>query len=55
MGLKVVQINLQHSRTATDNLAVLLSEEDVDIALIQEPRVRSTELIGCDGHRNGGY
>ncbi|XP_054746251.1 uncharacterized protein LOC129250671 [Anastrepha obliqua] len=45
MGLKVVQINLQHSRTATDSLTVLLAEEDVDIALIQEPWVRSTEDV----------
>ncbi|XP_053968439.1 uncharacterized protein LOC128869860 [Anastrepha ludens] len=45
MGLKVVQINLQHSQCATDNLTVLLAEEDVDIALIQEPWVRSTEDV----------
>ncbi|XP_054746290.1 uncharacterized protein LOC129250716 [Anastrepha obliqua] len=46
MDLKVVKINLQHSRCATDNLTVLLAEEDVDIALIQEPWVRSTEVKG---------
>lgn len=46
MGLKVVQINLQHSRLATDNLSVFLVEEDVDIALIQEPWVSNTEVKG---------
>lgn len=51
MGLKVVQINLQHSRLATDNLSVFLVEEDVDIALIQEPWVWNTEVKGL--HLNG--
>ncbi|XP_054745928.1 uncharacterized protein LOC129250321 [Anastrepha obliqua] len=44
MGLKVVQINVQHSKT--DNVTVLLVEEEVNIALIQKPWERSTEVKG---------
>jgi len=35
--LKCLQINLQHSRLATDNLLKIMEEEDTDIVCIQEP------------------
>ncbi|KNC34410.1 hypothetical protein FF38_00734 [Lucilia cuprina] len=38
-ALKVVQIYLKNSKCATDNLWVLLAEEDLDICLVQEPCV----------------
>jgi hypothetical protein len=34
--LKCLQINLQHSRIATDNL-IKIVEEDTDVVSIQEP------------------
>lgn len=46
---KVVQINLRHSRLASDNLNVLLSEEDIDVGLIQEPWVYEGAIKGLDG------
>ncbi|XP_037939932.1 uncharacterized protein LOC119673149, partial [Teleopsis dalmanni] len=45
---KVVQINLKHSKCATDNLAVLLREEDIDLAIIQEPWVHSSCVKGLN-------
>ena len=35
--LKCLQINLQHSRLATDNLVKIMNEEDVDVVSIQKP------------------
>jgi len=35
--LKCLQINLQHSRLATDNLVTIMDEEDMDVVSIQEP------------------
>ena len=35
--LRCKQINLQHSRAATDNLMQLMAKENIGIALIQEP------------------
>ena len=35
--LKCLQINLQHSRTATDNLTKIINEEGTDIMCIKEP------------------
>ena len=43
--LRVTQINLQHSKCASANLLVFLLEEDIDIALIQEPWVGSDRTI----------
>ena len=43
--LRVTQINLHHSKCASANLLVFLLEEDIDIALIQEPWVRSDRTI----------
>lgn len=49
MTLRVVQINLKHSKCATDNLRVLLAEEDLDIGLIQEPWVANSDVKGFSG------
>jgi hypothetical protein len=35
--LKCLQINLHHSRTATDNLRKIINEEGTDILFIQKP------------------
>src|SRR5215469_9926396 len=35
--LNCLQINLQHSRLATDNLVKIMEEEVTDVACIQEP------------------
>jgi len=35
--LKCLQINVQHSRVATDNLVKIMEEEDKDIVSIQQP------------------
>jgi hypothetical protein len=35
--LKCLQINLQHSRAATDNISKIIHEEGTDIVFIQEP------------------
>jgi len=35
--LKSLQINLHHSRTATDNLTKIINVEGTDIVFIQEP------------------
>ncbi|XP_037942646.1 uncharacterized protein LOC119675512 [Teleopsis dalmanni] len=45
---KVVQINMKHFKCATDNLAVLLREEDIDLAIIQEPWVHSSCVKGLN-------
>ncbi|XP_073811695.1 uncharacterized protein isoform X2 [Musca autumnalis] len=52
MMFKVVQINLKHSRIASDNLRNLLVEEDLDVGIIQEPYVYENEVKGLD---NRGY
>jgi ribonuclease HI len=42
--LKIIQINLQHSKTASASLAQLLLDKQIDAAIIQEPYV-SVERI----------
>lgn len=46
LKLLVVQINLHHCKAATDDLHVFMSEEGVDIALIQEPWLRGDKIQG---------
>jgi len=46
MMLKIVQISLKRSRVASDNLLVLLREEDIDIGIIQEPWMRDSRVMG---------
>jgi len=54
--LKCYQINLQHSRAATDNLMQIMNTENVDIAFIQEPYVYQNRLKGTTkGYRTYAY
>jgi len=39
--IKCHQINLQHSRTTTDNLMELIEKEGIDVAFIKEPCTRT--------------
>jgi len=41
-----MQLNLQHSRPATDNFNHLMTEDDMDIAFIQEPYVYQNQVTG---------
>jgi len=40
------QINLQHSRVATDNLMQIIAQENTDIIMIQEPYLYQLSLKG---------
>jgi hypothetical protein len=42
--LKCLQINLQHSRLATDNLLKIMAEEGMDIDCIQEPYIIGNKM-----------
>jgi endonuclease/exonuclease/phosphatase family metal-dependent hydrolase len=44
--LKCLQINLQHSRTATANITKIINEEETDIVFIQEPYNVSNKVVG---------
>jgi small neutral amino acid transporter SnatA (MarC family) len=44
--LKYLQINLQHSRLATDNLLKTIAIEGMDIACIQEPYIIGNKIGG---------
>jgi hypothetical protein len=44
--IKCYQINLQHSRTATDNLMELMEKEGIDVAFIQEPYILDNRVVG---------
>ena len=44
--IKFLQINLQHSRAATNNLMKTTEEEGIDIICIQEPYVINNKVIG---------
>jgi exonuclease III len=44
--MKITQLNLQHSRSATDNLMNLTKQEHTDILLIQEPYLIQNKLVG---------
>jgi hypothetical protein len=44
--IKCHQINLQHSRTATDNLMELIEKEGIDVAFIQEPYTVHNRVAG---------
>ena len=52
MPLKVLQINLQHSKAASAAFCRYLLKEDVDVALIQEPWIFKGRVAGlgeCKG------
>ena len=44
--LKCLQINLHHSRAATDNLTKIINEEGTDIVFIQEPYNIGNKVVG---------
>jgi hypothetical protein len=44
--IKFLQINLQHSRAATNNLVKTIEEDGIDILCIQEPHVINNKIIG---------
>lgn len=44
--LKCIQINLQHSRVATDNLVRLISENAIDMLFLQEPYTILNKIVG---------
>lgn len=44
--MRLVQINLHHSKAATANLTLLLLKEGVDVALIQEPWILGDQVRG---------
>ena len=46
ISLRCMQINLQHSKTATDNFNQLTMEAAVDITFIQEPYVYQNQVAG---------
>jgi len=45
-NVKFLQLNLQHSRIATDNLTKLIAEHGTDILLIQEPYIIKNKTVG---------
>jgi hypothetical protein len=44
--IKCIQINLQHSRAATDNLMQIIAAENIGIILVQEPYHYQEEIKG---------
>jgi hypothetical protein len=44
--VKCIQINLQHSRLATDNLLEIIEEDSTDILCIQEPYTIQNKIVG---------
>ena len=46
ISLRCIQINLKHSKTATDNLYILTKEANIDIAFIQEPYNYQNQVTG---------
>lgn len=46
ISLHYIQINLQHSRTATSNLIQLINELNIDLVFVQEPYLINNKLAG---------
>jgi hypothetical protein len=46
-----MQINMQHSRTATDNNLKIMDEEETDIICIQEPYISGNKIVGIPSSR----
>jgi len=44
--IKCSKINLQHSKTATDNLMELIGKEELDVVFIQEPYIIHNRVVG---------
>jgi hypothetical protein len=50
---RCMQINLQHSRVATDNLMKLIEQDNTDIIFIKEPYLYQNRMAGISkSHRN---
>jgi hypothetical protein len=45
-SIRCMQINLQHSRTATDNIMKLTEQGNSDIIFIQEPYLYQNRMAG---------
>ena len=43
---RCIQINLQHSRAATDSLMKQIEDNQIDVAFIQEPYTYNNKVIG---------
>jgi hypothetical protein len=44
--LHCLQVNLQHKRAATNNLVQVMSENQIDLAFLQEPYIIRNNLAG---------
>jgi len=44
--IKCYQINLQHSKTATDNITELIEKEEIDMVFIQGPYTIHKRVVG---------
>ena len=44
--LHCLQVNLQHKRAATNNLAQMMSENQINLAFVQEPHITCNNLAG---------
>ena len=44
--IKCCQINLEHSKSATDSLMELIEKEEIDVAFIQEPYTIHNKVVG---------
>lgn len=49
-NLRLVQINLKHSISATENLLIYMKDNNIDISLIQEPWVNGECIRGLNTH-----
>jgi len=45
-SIRCMQINLQHSRVATDNLMNLIQQDHIDIVFVQEPYLIQNKTAG---------
>ena len=44
--LKFLQVNLKHSKNASDNLKIFVADENIDVILIQEPWIKDSTVKG---------
>ena len=49
--IRYMQITLQHSRAATDNIMKLIEQDNMDIVFIQEPYLYQNRIAGIMSHR----
>jgi len=45
-SLRCLQVSLQHKRAATNNLVQMMSENQTDLAFVQEPYIIRNNLAG---------